>query len=52
MDVNQAQQERVWRLLEQASVVPFDGRGRIPAFTGAEAAAVRLAELPCGSTSG
>ncbi len=38
--------ERVWRLLEQKRVARFPGtRGRIPNFTGAEAAADRLAEL-------
>lgn len=38
--------ERVWRLLEQKRVARFPGtRGRIPNFTGAEAAAERLAEL-------
>ena len=39
--------ERVWRLLEAEGVARFPGaRGRIPNFTGAEAAAERLAELP------
>ena len=38
--------ERVWRLLEQKRVARFPGaRGRIPNFTGAEAAAERLADL-------
>ena len=38
--------ERVWRLFEQRGVARFPGvRGRIPNFTGAEAAADRLADL-------
>ncbi|GGO19558.1 5-formyltetrahydrofolate cyclo-ligase [Microbispora rosea subsp. aerata] len=37
--------ERVWALLEQEQVVPPGVRGRIPAFTGAEAAAELLATL-------
>lgn len=43
----QAFRERVWRELQDAGVARFPGaRGRIPNFTGAEAAARRLAELP------
>ena len=47
MDDKQAIRERVWRVLQEASAARFPGaRGRIPNFTGAEAAAERLAELP------
>jgi 5-formyltetrahydrofolate cyclo-ligase len=43
----QAFRERVWARLQQAGVARFPGaRGRIPNFTGAEAAATRLAGLP------
>jgi 5-formyltetrahydrofolate cyclo-ligase len=43
----QAFRERVWASLEQAGAARFPGaRGRIPNFTGAEAAAARLAGLP------
>lgn len=39
--------ERVWAGLQQAGAARFPGaRGRIPNFTGAEAAAARLAGLP------
>jgi 5-formyltetrahydrofolate cyclo-ligase len=39
--------ERVWATLEREGVARFPGaRGRIPNFTGAEAAAERLAESP------
>ena len=39
--------ERVWRLLQDEGAARFPGaRGRIPNFTGAEAAAERLAALP------
>ena len=47
MDDKQAIRERVWRVLQEAGAARFPGaRGRIPNFTGAEAAAERLAELP------
>jgi 5-formyltetrahydrofolate cyclo-ligase len=42
----QAIRERVWALLEQASVAEPGVRGYIPAFTGATEAAARLAALP------
>jgi 5-formyltetrahydrofolate cyclo-ligase len=43
----QAVRERVWRRLEEAGAVRFPGAwGRIPNFTGAEAAAERLASSP------
>ena len=43
----QAFRERVWAGLQAAGAARFPGaRGRIPNFTGAEAAAARLAELP------
>jgi 5-formyltetrahydrofolate cyclo-ligase len=46
-DAKQAVRERVWTLLEREGVARFPGaRGRIPNFTGAEAAAERLAALP------
>jgi 5-formyltetrahydrofolate cyclo-ligase len=46
MSDKQGFREQVWRLLEQKRVARFPGtRGRIPNFTGAEAAADRLAEL-------
>ncbi|WP_129843416.1 5-formyltetrahydrofolate cyclo-ligase [Streptomyces sp. RFCAC02] len=37
---------RVWDVLERERIAPHGGRGRIPAFVGAELAADRLAELP------
>jgi 5-formyltetrahydrofolate cyclo-ligase len=47
VDDKQDVRERVWRLLQDAGAARFPGaRGRIPNFTGAEAAADRLAELP------
>ncbi len=46
MSDKQGFRERVWGLLEEKSVARFPGtHGRIPNFTGAEAAAERLAEL-------
>jgi 5-formyltetrahydrofolate cyclo-ligase len=42
----QAIRERVWTLLEEAHAVAPGVHGRIPAFTGADAAAERLAALP------
>lgn len=42
----QAIRTRVWDLLEQESVVEPGVHGYIPAFTGADAAADRLAQLP------
>jgi 5-formyltetrahydrofolate cyclo-ligase len=43
----QSFRERVWAALQQAGAARFPGaRGRIPNFTGAEAAAARLAGLP------
>jgi 5-formyltetrahydrofolate cyclo-ligase len=43
----QAFRERVWSRLQKAGAARFPGaRGRIPNFTGAEAAAQRLAGLP------
>jgi len=49
MNVDRAKQvvrERVWALLEEAHVVASGVHGRIPAFSGAETAADRLATLP------
>lgn len=49
MNVDRAKQvvrERVWALLEEAHVVAPGVHGRIPAFSGAETAADRLATLP------
>jgi len=47
VDDKQDVRERVWRLLQDQGAARFPGaRGRIPNFTGAEAAADRLAELP------
>lgn len=47
MDGKQAVRERAWRLLQDTGAARFPGaRGRIPNFTGAEAAAERLAGLP------
>jgi 5-formyltetrahydrofolate cyclo-ligase len=37
--------DKVWRLLLDAGVVPPDSYGKIPSFEGAEATALRLAEL-------
>jgi 5-formyltetrahydrofolate cyclo-ligase len=46
MPDKQDYRERVWRLLEGRGVARFPGaQGRIPNFTGAEAAAERLAQL-------
>ncbi|MCB9742744.1 MAG: 5-formyltetrahydrofolate cyclo-ligase [Alphaproteobacteria bacterium] len=46
-DDKQALREEVWESLREARVARFPGtRGRIPNFKGAEAAAVRLSELP------
>lgn len=46
-DDKQAFRERVWAALQQAGAARFPGaRGRIPNFTGAEAAAARIAGLP------
>jgi 5-formyltetrahydrofolate cyclo-ligase len=46
-DDKQGFRERVWAGLQQAGAARFPGaRGRIPNFTGAEAAAARLAGLP------
>lgn len=46
-DDKQAFRERVWTALHAAGAARFPGaRGRIPNFTGAEAAAARLAGLP------
>jgi 5-formyltetrahydrofolate cyclo-ligase len=48
-DVDQAKRavrERVWALLERECVVERGVRGRIPAFSGADEAAERLATLP------
>jgi 5-formyltetrahydrofolate cyclo-ligase len=42
----QAVRERVWTDLEHAGVVEPGVRGYIPAFTGAQEAATRLADLP------
>lgn len=38
--------EQIWTLLEQQHAVPSGVHGRIPAFSGSEAAAARLAALP------
>jgi 5-formyltetrahydrofolate cyclo-ligase len=47
VDDKQDVRERIWRLLQDEGAARFPGaRGRIPNFTGAEAAADRLAELP------
>lgn len=47
MDDKQHVRERVWQRLRDEGAARFPGaRGRIPNFTGAEAAAERLAELP------
>jgi len=49
LDIDRAKQacrERMWALLEQEHAAPPGVRGRIPAFSGAEAAADRLAALP------
>jgi 5-formyltetrahydrofolate cyclo-ligase len=47
VDDKQDVRERVWRLLQDKGAARFPGaRGRIPNFTGAEAAADRLAALP------
>jgi len=47
VDDKQEVRERVWRLLQEEGAARFPGaRGRIPNFTGADAAAERLAELP------
>lgn len=46
MDDKQPYRERIWDLLQKEGVARFPGaRGRIPNFTGAEAAADRLAAL-------
>jgi 5-formyltetrahydrofolate cyclo-ligase len=46
VEEKQAVRERVWALLRERGVARFPGaRGRIPNFTGAEAAAERLATL-------
>ncbi|MBV8385332.1 MAG: 5-formyltetrahydrofolate cyclo-ligase, partial [Acidimicrobiia bacterium] len=45
-DDKQAVRERVWREMRRRKVARFPGaEGRIPNFTGAEAAAKRLASL-------
>ena len=47
LDDKQLVRRRVWDLLESEGAARFPGaQGRIPNFRGAEAAAVRLAELP------
>jgi 5-formyltetrahydrofolate cyclo-ligase len=47
VDGKQEVRERIWRTLESEGAARFPGaRGRIPNFRGAEAAAVRLADLP------
>lgn len=47
VDDKQHVRERIWQLLQDEGAARFPGaRGRIPNFTGAEAAAERLAELP------
>ena len=49
----QAVRERVWRRLEEAGAARFPGAwGRIPNFTGAEAAADRLASSPTARPPG
>jgi 5-formyltetrahydrofolate cyclo-ligase len=45
-DAKQAVRERVWTDLEHASAVDPGVRGYIPAFSGAQEAATRLASLP------
>jgi 5-formyltetrahydrofolate cyclo-ligase len=48
-DIDQAKnaaREQVWTLLDHHRAAPSGGRGKIPAFTGAHAAAERLAALP------
>jgi 5-formyltetrahydrofolate cyclo-ligase len=42
----QAIRNRIWNLLERKGAVEFGVHGYIPAFTGADAAADRLAQLP------
>jgi 5-formyltetrahydrofolate cyclo-ligase len=45
-DAKQAVRERVWSDLEHAGAAEPGARGYIPAFTGAQEAAARLAQLP------
>jgi 5-formyltetrahydrofolate cyclo-ligase len=45
-EAKQGVRERIWALLEREAAAPAGGRGRIPAFLGAETAAERLAALP------
>lgn len=47
-DLKNIARDRMWSLLDQHNaVLDEDTRGRIPNFIGAEAAAARLATLPC-----
>jgi len=50
-DAKQRVRERIWALLEREHAAPPGVRGYIPAFTGADVAAMRLAALPAWTSA-